>query len=171
MHVVVAPSADETVEPGEGADAYLARVVGLKLDAVRAAISPGAGAARVILVADTSVILGEDILGKPADTAEGRSMIARLAGRTHAVHTRFALGDARTLHHAETVVTRVTFRPIGDDEIEAYAATGEGTDKAGGYASQGRAAGFVSRIDGSHTNVVGLPACEVLVALRALGWA
>ena len=96
-------------------------------------------------------------------------MIARLSGQTHEVYTRFALGDAEDVHHAETVVTRVTFRALGRDEIDAYAATGEGMDKAGGYAVQGRASGFVSRIEGSHTNVIGLPACEVVVALRRLG--
>jgi septum formation protein len=169
-HVVVAPSVDETVLPGEAAGAYLARVVGLKLDAVRRAVGPDRGGARaILLVADTSVLLGEEILGKPRDAAEGRAMIARLSGRTHEVHTRFLLGDAREVLHAETVATRVTFRALGEDEIDAHAAFGEGTDKAGGYAVQGRASGFVTRVDGSHTNVVGLPACEVVVALRRLG--
>jgi septum formation protein len=169
-HVVVAPSADETVLAGEGVAPYLARVVGLKLEAVRRAL-PSEVAARspVILVADTSVVLGADILGKPQDEAEAHAMIARLSGQTHEVHTRFALGDAEVVHHVETVVTRVTFRALGRDELDAYPATGEGMDKAGGYAVQGRASGFVSRIEGSHTNVIGLPACEVVVALRRLG--
>jgi len=169
-HVVVAPDADEAVLPGEGVAPYLARVVGLKLDAVRSAM-PRDLAARspVILVADTSVVLGVDILGKPQDAAEGHAMIARLSGRTHEVHTRFALGRAGHVVHAETVITSVTFRALDQDEIDGYPATGEGTDKAGGYAVQGRASGFVSRIDGSHTNVIGLPACEVVVALRRLG--
>jgi nucleoside triphosphate pyrophosphatase len=169
-YAVVAPSADETVLAGEGAAPYLARVVGLKLEAVRRALLPDLSArSPVILVADTSVILGGDILGKPADAAEGHAMISRLSGRTHEVHTRFALGDAKDVLHAETVVTRVTFRALDRDELDAYPGTGEGMDKAGGYAVQGRASGFVSRIEGSHTNVVGLPACEVVVALRRLG--
>jgi septum formation protein len=169
-HVVVAPSVDETVLAGEGVAPYLARVVGLKLDAVRRALPSDLSArAPVILVADTSVILGADILGKPADASEGHAMISRLSGRTHEVHTRFTIGDSKDVLHAETVVTRVTFRALDRDELDAYTVTGEGTDKAGGYAVQGRAAGFVSRIDGSHTNVVGLPACEVVVALRKLG--
>jgi septum formation protein len=168
-HIVVAPSADETVLSGEGAEAYLARVVALKLEAVRRVLPPDlARGSPLILVADTSVILGTDILGKPRDAAEGHAMIARLSGLTHEVHTRFALGDTSEILHVETVTTRVTFRDLGLDEIDAYPGTGEGTDKAGGYAVQGRAAGFVSRIDGSHTNVVGLPACEVVVALRRL---
>jgi septum formation protein len=89
------------------------------------------------------------------------------------VRTRFLLADvaaAAPPAHAQTVVTRVTFRSIPEGEALAYAATGEGRDKAGGYAVQGRAAAFVERIDGSYTNVVGLPLCEVVVAMRALGW-
>jgi septum formation protein len=73
------------------------------------------------------------------------------------------------LLHEETVVTRVTFRPLTSARIRAYAESGEGADKAGAYAVQGRGAGLVSRIEGSYTNVVGLPACEVLVALERLG--
>jgi septum formation protein len=164
-HVVVAPSVDETVLPGEDVVAYVTRVVGLKLEAVRRAVLPG----QVILVADTSVVQAGAILGKPGDVEEGRAMIARLSGRTHEVHTRFALGDVDRAIHAETVVTRVTFRAIHDEELDAHSRSGEGTDKAGGYAVQGLASGFVSRIEGSHTNVVGLPACEVVVALQKLG--
>jgi len=169
-HAVVAPSADETVLPGEGVARYLARVVGLKMEAVRRALPPELARQPRILVADTSVVLDADILGKPASRAECRAMIERLSGRDHEVHTRFALGDAERVHHAETVVTTVTFRGLDAEEIDAYPATGEGMDKAGGYAVQGRASGFVSRIEGSHTNVIGLPCCEVVVALRRLGW-
>jgi septum formation protein len=170
-HVVVAPCADEAVLPGEAVDRYLERVVGLKLEAVRRALKPDQAArSPLILVADTSVVLGADILGKPGDAQEALTMITRLSGRTHEVHTRFAVGDPERVFCAETVVTQVTFRPLEQDEIAAYPATGEGTDKAGGYAVQGRASGFVARIDGSHTNVIGLPACEVVMALRRV-WA
>jgi septum formation protein len=166
-HVVVAPCADETVLSGERVDDYLARVVALKLEAVRRALAPDqAAGSPLILVADTSVVLGADILGKPGDAHEALTMITRLSGRTHEVHTRFAVGDPERVFCAETVVTRVTFRPLDQDEIDAYPGTGEGMDKAGAYAVQGRASGFVSRIDGSHTNVIGLPACEVVIALR-----
>ena len=72
--------------------------------------------------------------------------------------------------HAQTVTTRVTFRALGPDEARGYAATGEGRDKAGAYAVQGRASAFVERIEGSYSGVVGLPLCEVVVALRAVGW-
>lgn len=171
-HEVVVGHADETVLPGEPALAYLERIVQKKLEAVRGALPPDLAARRpALLVADTTVVEGGDILGKPLDAGEGREMIARLSGRIHEVCTRFAvaLGGTSELAHAETVVTRVTFRALTRAEIDAYAASGEGRDKAGGYAVQGAASGFVSRIEGSYTNVVGLPASEVLVALRGLG--
>ena len=173
--VVRVADADESVRPGELADAYLERVALAKLEAVRAkllaAAARDAPGATAILVADTSVIVDGAILGKPRDDADGLAMIERLAGRTHEVHTRFALapvGGAAVLH-AETVVTRVTFRALLDGEARAYVASGEGRDKAGGYAVQGLGASFTQRIDGSYTNVVGLPACEVFVALRRHG--
>jgi septum formation protein len=92
-----------------------------------------------------------------------------LAGITHEVWTRFAIGASGATLHAETVRTQVTFRDLDDDEIARYAASGEGRDKAGAYAVQGLGAFMVARIDGSYANVVGLPACEVIVALRTLG--
>jgi septum formation protein len=179
--VVHVAGADESTRPGEEAAAYLERVVHAKLAAVCGVFEPSASstsaevrAASAVLVADTSVIVDGAILGKPADVDEAEAMIARLAGRTHEVWTRFAIGAATAtprVLHAETVVTRVTFRPLTAAQIRAYAASGEGTDKAGAYAVQGRGAGIVSRIDGSYTNVVGLPACEVAVALEGLGLA
>jgi septum formation protein len=170
--VVVTASADEAVLEGEPIADYLARVVLLKLAGVRAVLDAGLAArARAILVADTSVVDGAAILGKPNDSSEARSMLERLAGRTHEVHTRFALApaDAPAVVHAETVVTRVSFRRLTPFEMDTYAAIGEGMDKAGGYAVQGLAAGFVTRIEGSYTNVVGLPACELVVALSRVG--
>ncbi|CAN5898678.1 nucleoside triphosphate pyrophosphatase [soil metagenome] len=175
--VHVAP-ADESTRPGEAAAAYLERVVLLKLAAVATAFGAGSDApgevrsTSAVLVADTSVIESGDILGKPGTAEEAEAMIARLAGRTHEVWTRFAVGSPEItprILHAETVITRVTFRPLSAAAVRAYAESGEGSDKAGGYAVQGLGAGLVSRIDGSYTNVVGLPACEVLVALEVLG--
>jgi septum formation protein len=169
--VVRAPDADEAVRADEHVDDYLPRVVLAKLAAVRAIVT-AIDRASCVLVADTSVVHDAAILGKPADEADALAMITRLAGRTHEVHTRFAIADAYTNApplHAETVVTRVTLRAIDDDEARAYAQSGEGMDKAGGYAVQGRASAFVSRIDGSYGAIVGLPACEVAVALRRLG--
>jgi septum formation protein len=164
--VVVPGDADEDVLPGETAEAYLTRVVLAKLASVRAKVQDRRGA--TILVADTSVVLAGAILGKPADEDEALSMIVRLSGRTHDVMTRFALaaaeGDAPPFA-AKTMVTAVTFRPLSDAEARAYVASGEGRDKAGGYAVQGGAGPFVARMDGSYSNVVGLPVEEVLAAL------
>jgi septum formation protein len=174
-HMVVAGCADETVLPEERVLPYLTRVVALKLQAVAAAL-PADLAARqpAILVADTSVVLEGDILGKPTDEGDARRMVARLSARTHEVYTRFAIAlhrenETSEIAHAETVVTHVSFRALSANEIETYARQGEGADKAGGYAIQGLASGFVSRIEGSYTNVVGLPASEVIIALRQLG--
>ena len=103
-------------------------------------------------------------------------MLERLARAVHQVSTHFVLAtlaagaDRARAVHAQTVTTRVKFRAIEPGEIRAYVATGEGRDKAGSYAAQGNAAAFVERIEGSFTNVVGLPICEVLLALRAVGW-
>jgi len=172
--VVRTAEVDEAARAGESGDAYLERVALAKLAAVRAVLHD-AGQVDGLLVADTIVLAPEgDILGKPADDQQAREMLRRLAGRTHEVRTRFVLAEARSAGaplHAETVATRVTMRALGDAEVEVYAASGEGRDKAGGYAVQGRAAAFVSRIEGSYTNVVGLPLCEVVVALRGLGLA
>jgi septum formation protein len=172
--VVRSAEVDETPRPGESPDEYLERVVDSKLAAVR---SGDLGEAAGVLVADTVVVApGGSILGKPRDDADARAMLARLAGAAHEVSTRFALAPARAADaggrpwHAQTVTTRVAFRALGADEIDAYVATGEGRDKAGGYAVQGAAASFVPRLEGSYTNVVGLPLCEVVVALRARGW-
>lgn len=184
--LVLSVNVDESVQAGESPDAYLVRVVAAKLAAASRpfAKAPAAGrgdtlqginiaaAAGAVLVADTSVIDGSAILGKPTSAQEAEEMIARLAGRTHEVWTRFAIGAAEAAAHTlheETVTTRVTFRKLTSDRVRAYAASGEGMDKAGGYAIQGRGAGLVSRIEGSYSNVVGLPACEVVVALERLG--
>jgi septum formation protein len=198
--VVRAADADETVRDGEAPAGYLARVVRAKLQAAGALLAKDAslrGRCAAILVADTSVIAAPApapggpianrvtdaaaadtgaagaILGKPGSVDEAERMIARLAGRTHEVWTRFAIGaageSAPSPLHEETVVTRVTFRPLTPARVRAYAESGEGTDKAGAYAVQGLGAALVSRIEGSYSNVVGLPACEVVVALEQLG--
>ncbi len=170
-HVVHKGDANEDVLANEDVDTYLARVAEAKLaDVVRTLPEALRVAARAVLVADTSVVVDGEILGKPASTAEAEAMVARLAGRTHEVRTRFCLATvAGALTHAETVVTRVTFRALRPEQIRAYAASGEGRDKAGGYAVQGLGGALVSRLEGSYSNVVGLPACEVAVALEQLG--
>lgn len=167
---VRAGEADEALRDGESPAEYLVRVALAKLEAVRAVPLHGAAA---VLVADTIVVAPDGgILGKPRDDDDARAMIERLANATHDVSTRFLLAEPgwRAVAHAQTVTTRVTFRAVETAEAAAYAATGEGRDKAGAYAVQGRAAVFIERIDGSYTNVVGLPLCEVVGALRALTW-
>jgi septum formation protein len=141
----------------------------LALATVRSAAATPAG----VLVADTIVIAPDGrVLGKPKTDEEAREMIARLEGATHEVATRFALSavDSGRAVLARTVTTRVSFRRLVSSEIDAYVASAEGRDKAGAYAIQGRAAAFIESIEGSYTNVVGLPLCEVVVAMRSLGW-
>jgi septum formation protein len=153
----------EDVLPGEAPLAYLERVVSDKLSAV-AARSAGVTFGAV-LVADTSVVLGERILGKPRDVAEAEELLSLLVGRTHVVYTRYAIARADepgVAVCARTVASQVTMRPASSDEVRRYAATKEGLDKAGAYAVQGIGTFLIERIDGSYSNVVGLPACEVV---------
>jgi septum formation protein len=168
LHVAT-KAVDESTRPGEDAEAYLERVVRAKLAATATLASRAFGAA---LVADTSVLVDGEILGKPADDDDARRVLRRLSGRSHAVWTRFALSAPEALAaavHEETVRTTVTFRALSDEEIAGYVATGEQRDKAGAYAVQGIGAFAVARIEGSYANVVGLPACEVVSALLRTG--
>jgi len=155
---------DEDERPGEPSDAYLARVVDDKLARARASGLPDDCFS--LLVADTMVVLDSSILHKPRDDEDAARMIRTLAGRTHVVTTRFAIAGRSNRTHVESVATKVTFRPVREDEVLAYVASGEGRDKAGGYAIQGRGGAFVKAIEGSYGAVVGLPACEVSVVLR-----
>jgi septum formation protein len=170
--VVRTAPVDEAVLPGERPHVYVDRVTRAKLEAVQALTL---GVAAGILVADTVVVAPDGaLLGKPRDDDHARSMLERLSGVTHDVTTQFVLAPCpagAAAAHVQAVTTRVTFRNLTEEEVRAYVAAGEGRDKAGSYAIQGDAASFVERIEGSFTNVVGLPLCEVVLALRALGWA
>jgi septum formation protein len=167
----VAPSnVPETERADEIPLAYLERVVLEKLHGSAGAFADGAGSA--VLVADTIVVLDGRIFGKPVDVSDARSLLTRLAGRTHRVYTRYAV--ARATAPLEPVATRtvesnVTLRAASEEELDGYARTGEGLDKAGAYAIQGIGAFLVERIEGSYTNVVGLPACEVVQDLVTVG--
>ncbi len=169
--VVRTADVDEALRGNEAPDVYLGRVAEAKLDGVRQARLTGVAG---VLVADTIVVArGDTVLGKPRDSVDAVTMLARLSGATHEVKTRVLLAGSRVgspALHAETVTTRVTFRAISAEEAERYVATGEGRDKAGSYAVQGRAGAFVSRIEGSYTAVVGLPLSEVVLAMQSLGW-
>lgn len=164
----------EDTQPGETPEAYLERIARGKLEAVAARLEghPLRASAAALLVADTTVVLDGRILGKPRDVGEAAAMLRDLTGRTHRVLTRYAIAapgvPARALS-VRTIETRVTLRRASPDEIERYAATGEGLDKAGAYAAQGIGTFLVERVDGSYSNVVGLPACEVVVDLRSCG--
>lgn len=166
---VLAADIDETRLPGEPPLAYLERIADAKLSAVRARL--GAAPHAAILVADTSVVLDDDVLGKPLDVADAARLFGRLVGRVHSVYTRYAVGlhGESAARVARTLETKVHVRAATRLEVEAYAATGEGLDKAGAYAAQGVGTFFIERLVGSYSNVIGLPACELLEDLRALG--
>ena len=121
---------------------------------------------RLVLGADTIVALGDRLLNKPAGPAEALSHLADLSGRTHRVITAFSLTAAGRVLSARAVISQVTFRPLSRAMIEGYAATGEGLDKAGAYGLQGRGWGLIENVEGSLTNVMGLPLTEVLAALE-----
>ncbi len=145
---------DESVRRGEPPAAYVLRLAKAKARALR---PPRAGKGSVVLGADTTVALGRAILAKPASDAEAAAMLRRLAGRRHEVLTGVCLRDAGGREAAAVAVTRVWFAPLSARRIAAYVASGEPRDKAGAYAIQGGAAAFVRRIEGSYSNVVGLP--------------
>jgi nucleoside triphosphate pyrophosphatase len=156
---------DERAEPGERAEDLVRRLAREKALAV-AERRPAAW----VLGADTIVELDGLMLGKPTEPSEAEAMLARLGGREHRVATGFALvapgGIVRVL---EVVVTRVRFRRLAAAAIRRYVATREADDKAGAYAIQGVGAGLIERIDGSFTNVIGLPLAEVRSALEEAG--
>jgi septum formation protein len=162
---VRAAHVDESLEAGEPPETYARRVAEAKARAV------GPHATAAVVAADTVVVVDGMVLGKPMDQADAGRMLRLLSGRTHEVLTAVAVippGSSRG--HAVVAVdrTRVAFRPLTDEEIDAYVATGEPADKAGAYAVQGGAAGFVSRLEGSYANVVGLPLTLVYEMLRGV---
>jgi septum formation protein len=123
-----------------------------------------------VLGADTIVTIGGELLGKPRTPDEARGMIRKLSGREHTVITAFSLVNSeRTEVIRRAVASQVRFKNVPDDEVEWYVGTDEPYDKAGGYAVQGKASFLISEIHGSWTNVVGLPLCEVVEALKELG--
>jgi len=124
---------------------------------------------RPVLGADTEVVLDGVIFGKPKDAADAARMLAALSNRSHHVLTAVAFCWEQQIV-AEISTSSVTFRELKRDEIERYLATGEPFDKAGAYAVQGRAASFVTRIEGSYSGVMGLPLYETAVALAAIGF-
>ena len=144
---------DEQVMPGEAPEAYAVRVARDK--ARVAAKRAGRG---LVIAADTIVVLGDTILGKPLDAQDAERMLTMLSGRDHHVITGLVVMDAATARtEVRTITTKVRFRLLRSAEIAAYVASGEPLDKAGAYGIQEKGALFVERIDGCYFNVVGLP--------------
>jgi len=155
----------EAVLPSEAPADYVQRVTALKLRAAMARLRRRGLPPAPVLCADTTVAVGRRILGKPADAAEASAMLAALSGRTHRVLTAVAVHDGRRTHHALNL-TRVQFAPLPAGVIQAYIASGEPFGKAGAYAMQGAIAGWIVRVQGSHSGIVGLPLFETRALLR-----
>jgi septum formation protein len=164
---VLSSAVDETPLLNEEPSALVLRLATSKAELAAArAVGPA-----VVVGADTTVVCEGKILNKPESLDQARSMLELLSGRAHSVLTGVAilrLPDNQRRQFTES--TLVEFRPIPEDELAAYLATGESFDKAGAYAIQGRAGRFIPRIEGCYFNVVGLPLSRLLSELRALGW-
>ncbi|HEY0722100.1 MAG TPA: Maf family protein [Gammaproteobacteria bacterium] len=162
-HEVVRVEVPELALPGEAPEVFALRLALAKARAGRAAAGSDP---RPVLGADTVVVAAGEILGKPHDRADFLRMMRLLAGHTHQVMTAVARVDADGCEASRLSVSHVTFRPLRDEEIEAYWACGEPADKAGGYAIQGRAAMFIAHVEGSYSGVMGLPLFETAELLR-----
>ncbi len=158
---IVNPDADETWPSGGTPEEAVMEIARRKLNAV------GLHDHLPVLAADTVVWQHGEAIGKPTDRDHARRMLRQLSGTCHTVITGFCVGyRGRILQ--ESVKTEVWFRPLSNDDIEDYLATGEGDDKAGSYAVQGIGAGLVDRIEGSYTNIIGLPVREVIELLKKI---
>jgi septum formation protein len=163
-HLVTPADIDETPSPDEAADRYVLRLARGKAEAIwkKHQNLP-------VLGADTTVVLGERILGKPESEADALAMLGALSGRTHLVHTGIALRAPDGREFVSVSSTQVQFAHLGEEQMRAYWASGEPQGKAGAYAIQGLGAVFVSHISGSYTGVMGLPLYETAEMLRAAG--
>ena len=150
---------DESALPGESPAGYVQRLAAAKAFAIEVAEG------ETVLGADTTVVIDGEILGKPADAADARRMLARLSGRRHEVLTGVCLRRGKDAT-CDYVTTGVVFAALSGAEIDAYVASGEPMDKAGAYAIQGLASKFVERIEGDYFNVMGLPVALVYRRLR-----
>lgn len=154
---------DESWRPPESPVAYAQRLASEK---ARAALAEASGLP--VVAADTIVHFEGQILGKPVDRADATAMLTRLSGREHRVTTAVCVAREGHAEALMAITTRVRFRSLEPAEIEAYVATGDADDKAGAYGIQGRAGVFVAQVEGSWTNVMGLPVEETLDALKRL---
>jgi septum formation protein len=153
---------DETPLPGETARNYVTRIAREKAGAATAGLMV---AGDIVLTADTTVVVQDEILGKPSDAADARRMLRTLSGRRHEVLTGICLRSAGHVIE-DCAETSVWFVPLSSAEIQEYVASGEPMDKAGGYAIQGLASKFIQRIEGCYFNVMGLPIAMVYRHLR-----
>jgi septum formation protein len=159
---------DETPRPGEDPREYVLRLAHAKAEVGNMAMRARRLPAYPVLAADTTVVLDGSIIGKPADRVEAETTLARLAGRSHEVLTAVAMAfDGRV--EVKLSVSSVEFAPIDAGAIKRYVASGESQDKAGAYAIQGKAAAFVTRLEGSYSGVMGLPLCETTQLLQKFG--
>ena len=173
-HQLLLPSAQEDSEalemvlPGETPRDYVQRVTVLKLGAALVRLKRLGLPDAPVLCADTTVALGDDILGKPADAQDAQRMLAHLSGRTHQVFTAVVLAWGGQVAQACSA-SDVVFAAVDPEAIARYAETGEPRGKAGAYAVQGKAAAFIERIDGSYSGIMGLPLFETARLLRTTG--
>ena len=158
----------EAVHGREAPAAYVKRVTRLKLDAAVARMKRRGLPAAPVLCSDTTVALGREIFGKPADLGHALRMLTALAGRTHRVLTAVAVQQGRQTREALSV-SSVSFTAMSPAQIKAYVATGEPMGKAGAYAVQGQAAMHITHISGSYSGIMGLPLHESAQMLRAAG--
>ena len=170
-HELLLPGAEEDAEAleavltGEAPKAYVQRVTQLKLKAALVRLRQRGLPQAPVLCSDTTVALGRTIYGKPEDAADADRMLRALSGRTHRVITAVTLGWG-TRHLTASSESRVSFTTLSEADISAYIASGEPMGKAGAYAVQGRAAAFISKINGSYSGIMGLPLFETAQLLR-----
>jgi septum formation protein len=160
---------DEWILPGELPGDYVRR---LALEKARAAAKARRDSSDDLLIgADTAVVAANEILGKPESSEDARRMLRLLRGTIHEVHTGLAvLRQSDGIECVVEEITRVSFAPLSEDEIDSYIATGEPFDKAGGYGIQGVAGRYVTRVEGCYFNVMGLPLARLWSLLREFGW-
>ena len=161
---VYKPDADESVKTGETPSELCRRLATLKAEAGMRVFSRN----DIIIAADTIVVIDGEILGKPVDREDAALMLKHLSGREHEVITGVAVSYMGRLS-VNDEHTLVKFRELTDDEISEYVATGEGDDKAGAYAVQGKGALMIEGITGDYFNVVGLPLCRLGIMLKGIG--
>lgn len=173
-HQLLLPSADEDSEaleialPGEAPRDYVQRVTALKVEAALVRLQRSGLADAPVLCADTTVALGAQIMGKPADIQEARQMLGQLSGRPHQVFTAVAVAWGHKVVQ-DCNKSEVVFAHLSPTAIANYVQSGEPMGKAGAYAVQGRAAAFIARIEGSYSGIMGLPLFETAHLLRTLG--